>query len=109
MALDGGAVLTGRNGRGKTSLLQLLLLFYGESPNRIVTTEAGRKSFTGYYLPRTTSYLVYEYQRYDGQKRLAVVYADRKGERVFFRFIRANAPATSDSVNNSRRHFLNIV
>lgn len=89
MALDGGAVLTGRNGRGKTSLLQLLLLFYGESPNRIVTTEAGRKSFTGYYLPRTTSYLVYEYQRYDGQKRLAVVYADRKGERVFFRFIRA--------------------
>jgi DNA repair exonuclease SbcCD ATPase subunit len=89
MALDGGAVLTGRNGRGKTSLLQLLLLFYGESPNRIVTTEAGRKSFTGYYLPHTTSYLVYEYQRYDGQKRLAVAYADRNGERVFFRFIRA--------------------
>ncbi|HRJ54614.1 MAG TPA: ATP-binding protein [Candidatus Thiothrix moscowensis] len=89
MALDGGAVLTGRNGRGKTSLLQLLLLFYGESPNRIVTTEAGRKSFTGYYLPHTTSYLVYEYQRYDGQKRLVVAYADRNGERVFFRFIRA--------------------
>lgn len=89
MALDGGAVLTGRNGRGKTSLLQLLLLFYGESPNRIVTTEAGRKSFTGYYLPHTTSYLVYEYQRHDGQKRLAVAYADRNGERVFFRFIRA--------------------
>lgn len=89
MSLEGGAVLTGRNGRGKTSLLQLLLLFYGESPNRIVTTEAGRKPFTGYYLPRTTSYLVYEYQRQDGHKRLAVAYADRNGERVVFRFIRA--------------------
>ena len=89
MSLDGGAVLTGRNGRGKTSLLQLLLLFYGESPNRIVTTEAGRKTFTGYYLPRTTSYLVYEYQRHDGHKRLAVAYADRNGERVLFRFVRS--------------------
>lgn len=90
MALDDGAVLTGRNGRGKTSLLQLLLLFYGESPNRIVTTEAGRKSFAGYYLPNTTSYIVYEYQRYDEQKRLVVAYADRSGERVLFRFIRGD-------------------
>ena len=54
LPLAGGAVLTGRNGRGKTSLLQLLLLFYGESPNRIVTAEAGRDSFTGYYLPRSS-------------------------------------------------------
>ena len=88
MALAGGAVLTGRNGRGKTSLLQLLLLFYGESPNRIVTTAAGRKNFAGYYLPRVTSYLAYEYQRYDGHKRLVVAYADPNGDQVRFRFIR---------------------
>lgn len=89
LPLAGGAVLTGRNGRGKTSLLQLLLLFYGESPNRIVTAEAGRETFTGYYLPRTTSYLAFEYQRHGGHKRVAVAYADRAGERVLFRFIRS--------------------
>ena len=90
LPLDGGAVLTGRNGRGKTSLLQLLLLFYGESPNRIVTAEAGRDSFTGYYLPRTTSYLAFEYQRHGGHKRMVVAYADRAGERVLYRFIRSH-------------------
>lgn len=89
LPLAGGAVLTGRNGRGKTSLLQLLLLFYGESPNRIVTAEAGRETFTGYYLPRTTSYLAFEYQRHGGHKRMVVAYADRSGERVLYRFVRS--------------------
>jgi hypothetical protein len=90
LPLAGGAVLTGRNGRGKTSLLQLLLLFYGESPNRIVTAEAGRETFAGYYLPRTTSYLAFEYQRHGGHKRMVVAYADRTGERVLYRFIRSH-------------------
>lgn len=88
LPLDNGAVLTGRNGRGKTSLLQLLLLFYGESPSRIVTAEAGRDNFVGYYLPRTTSYIAFEYQRHGGQKRMAVAYSDKSGERVLYRFIR---------------------
>ena len=94
LPLDGGAVLTGRNGRGKTSLLQLLLLFYGESPNRIVTTEAGRESFVGYYLPRTTSYIGFEYQRHGGHKRMVVAYSDRSGERVLYRFIRSGYEVT---------------
>lgn len=88
LPVDGGAVLTGRNGRGKTSLLQLLPLFYGESPNRIVTAEAGRDSFIGYYLPRVTSYLAFEYMRPGGQPRMVVAYADRNGDRVLYRFVR---------------------
>ena len=88
LPLEGGTVLTGRNGRGKTSLLQLLLLFYGESPNKIVIAEAGRESFVGYYLPRTTSYLGFEYQRQGGHKRMVVAYPDKHGERVLYRFIR---------------------
>ena len=88
LPVDGGAVLTGRNGRGKTSLLQLLLLFYGESPNRIVTAEAGRQNFIGYYLPRITSYIAFEYQRLGGHKRMIVAYADRNGDRVLYRFVR---------------------
>ena len=59
--LEGGAVLTGRNGRGKTSLLQLLPVFFGENPNRIVGTETNRLNFAGYYLPRLTSYILFEY------------------------------------------------
>lgn len=88
LPVHGGAVLTGRNGRGKTSVLQLLLLFYGESPNRIVTAEAGRDTFVGYYLPRTTSYIAFEYRRPGGYKRMVVAYADRAGERVLYRFVR---------------------
>lgn len=61
--VDGGAVLTGRNGRGKTTLLQLVPIFYGENPARIVGTETNRLDFNGYYLPRLTSYIVFEYLR----------------------------------------------
>ena len=56
--LEGGAVLTGRNGRGKTTLLQLIPIFYGESPNRLLDKGANRKNFVEYYLPRSTSYIV---------------------------------------------------
>jgi len=87
MPVDEGAVLTGRNGAGKTSMLQLLPLFYGESPNRIVTAEAGRQSFIGYYLPHDTSYIVFEYE-HQGDKRQVAIYADRNGEKAIYRFIR---------------------
>lgn len=88
LPLEGGAVLTGRNGRGKTSMLQLLPLFYGESPNRIVTKEGNKKSFIDYYLPNATSYIVFEYQRPAGQKRLVVIYADTSAEHLCYRFVR---------------------
>jgi hypothetical protein len=55
--LDGGAVLTGRNGRGKTTLLQLLPIFYGENPARIVGTETNRLDFNAFYLLRRASYI----------------------------------------------------
>ncbi|MDD4964394.1 MAG: ATP-binding protein [Gallionella sp.] len=88
LPLEGGAVLTGRNGRGKTSMLQLLPLFYGESANRIVTKEGNKKSFIDYYLPNATSYIVFEYQRPAGQKRLVAIYADPSAENLRYRFVR---------------------
>ena len=36
LKLDGHTSLTGANGVGKTSLLRLIPLFYGESPNKLV-------------------------------------------------------------------------
>lgn len=61
MGIDGGMALTGRNGRGKTSLLSLALLFAGVEPRDVVSQ--GKDSFIDYYLPNQTSYLVYEYER----------------------------------------------
>ena len=86
--LDDGAVLTGRNGRGKTSLLQLLPVFFGENPNRIVGTETNRLNFAGYYLPRLTSYILFEYRRRDVTC-LMVMHASESGEGIRYRFVRA--------------------
>lgn len=88
LPLAGGTVLTGRNGRGKTSLLQLLPLFYGERPSAIASAEANRLGFVAYYLPRSTSYLVYEYVRQRDQRRCVIVHADRSGEQLRYRFLR---------------------
>ena len=86
--LDGGAVLTGRNGRGKTTLLQLIPIFYGENPTRIVGTETNRLDFNGYYLPRLTSYIIFEYRRRD-QTCLVVLHANEQGGERRYRFVRS--------------------
>jgi hypothetical protein len=84
----GGAVLTGRNGRGKTTLLQLVPIFYGESPARIVGTETNRLDFNGYYLPRLTSYICFEYQRREHCCLVVLHVAEQGGERRY-RFVRS--------------------
>lgn len=86
--LDGGAVLTGRNGRGKTTLLQLLPIFYGENPARIVGTEINRLDFNAFYLPRLTSYICFEYRRRD-QVCLVVLHQSQQGADRRYRFVRS--------------------
>lgn len=87
LVTDGGAVITGRNGRGKTSMLQFLPLFYGVNPNKLVSP--GKDSFIEYYLPNSTSYIVFEYQRADGSLRLVVAYSNTSSDKVFYRFVRS--------------------
>ena len=88
MPVSGGSVLMGRNGRGKTSMIQLLQLFYGESPSKIASSGAGKLNFSGYYLPRSTSYIVFEYQRGPGELRQVVVHSSANGEGIRYRFVR---------------------
>ena len=88
LPLAGGTAITGRNGRGKTSLLQLIPAFYGERPDRIVRPVSNKKSFARYYLPRSTSYAVYEYQR-DDVTCCAILFADETGDAVHYRFLRS--------------------
>lgn len=87
MSIDGGTALTGRNGQGKTSLLSLALIFAGVEPKDVVSQ--GKDSFVDYYLPNQTSYIVYEYERPNGDRRLAVAYSNSTAERVYFRFVKS--------------------
>ncbi|WP_200388656.1 ATP-binding protein [Thiocapsa imhoffii] len=111
--LTGGAVLTGRNGRGKTTLLQLVPIFYGENPSRIVGTETNRLDFNGYYLPRLTSYICFEYLRRDVPC-MVILHASQQGGERRYRFVRspyrADLFVLPDGINilqvpDLRRHF----
>ncbi len=86
LKLDGHTSLTGPNGVGKTSLLRLIPLFYGESPNKMVQGGGVNQSFVNYYLPHTTSFIIFEYSRY-GKVCMVVLHASRSAESVYYRFI----------------------
>jgi hypothetical protein len=111
--MEGGAVLTGRNGRGKTTLLQLVPIFYGENPARIVGTETNRLDFNAYYLPRLTSYICFEYLRRDVPC-MVILHASQQGGERRYRFVRSPYRADlfllPDGINilqapDLRRHF----
>ncbi len=86
LKLNGHTSLTGANGVGKTSLLRLIPLFYGESPNKLVQGGGVNQSFVQYYLPHTTSFIVFEYSR-RSKVCMVVLHASRSGESVYYRFI----------------------
>jgi len=84
--LDGHANINGVNAAGKTTLLRTIPLFYGENASRMLKGEQGKKAFTDHYLPRTTSYIVFEYAR-RGQLSMVVLHANATGESIQYRFI----------------------
>lgn len=82
--LSDGAILTGDNGAGKTSLLSLIPIFYGENPSQCTS---GSSSFADFYLPHSTSYVIFEYQRRNVNC-MSILYS--VGEAAFnYRFIRS--------------------
>jgi hypothetical protein len=62
MNIEGGTSLAGANGSGKTSILKLIPMFYGNAPSEIIESGGAAQRFIDYYLPHTTSYIVYEYE-----------------------------------------------
>lgn len=72
--LDGHVHISGRNGRGKTTLIRLIPLFYGEQPSRIVRSAGSVvRSLREFMFSRSTSYVAFEYQNHDGIK-LAILH-----------------------------------
>ena len=85
--LDGHINLSGTNGAGKTTFLRLIQLFWGERPSNIVGGTGSKKGFIEYYLPRNSSYLIYEYQRPLKQICHVMIQSDGRGAK--YRFIDA--------------------
>ena len=80
------ANLSGTNGAGKTTLLKLIPCFYGASPSQIVQKVGKRRSFVDYYLPRSTSLLIFEYSNHRGLM-CGVVYRHSSGDKPAYRFL----------------------
>ncbi|MDP3878066.1 MAG: ATP-binding protein [Methylobacter sp.] len=84
--LDGHTNLNGVNGAGKTTLLRLVPLFFGERPGRLVPKSRVTDSFAKHYLPNESSYIIFEYQRYE-QTCMVLMYASPNEEGLCYRFV----------------------
>lgn len=72
--LDGHVHVSGRNGRGKTTLIRLIPLFYGEQPSKLVKPSGSVvRSLREFMFSRSTSYVAFEYENHDGIK-LAILH-----------------------------------
>ncbi|MFC6441464.1 ATP-binding protein [Bowmanella sp. JS7-9] len=83
LKLDGHTNICGTNASGKTTLQRLIPVFYGEYPSRVVP--ATRDSFERWYLPRQSSFIIYEFVRAEGD--LCQVVLSSNGNGVQYRFI----------------------
>ena len=83
LKLNGHTNICGTNASGKTTLQRLIPVFYGEYPSRVVP--ATRDSFERWYLPRESSYIIYEFERGDQEFCQAVLTSNGNG--VIYRII----------------------
>jgi hypothetical protein len=83
LKLKGHTNICGTNASGKTTLQRLIPVFYGEYPSRVVP--ATRDSFERWYLPRESSFIIYEYER--NEHDLCQVVLASNGNGVNYRFI----------------------
>ncbi|WP_419739235.1 ATP-binding protein [Ruegeria sp.] len=86
--LDGNVLITGTNAAGKTSVIQALPLGFGLPPHKL-SRKAQDKTFFGHYLPRTTSYVAFEYRNRAGSKRAVIMHLATTEEKLVYRFVRS--------------------
>ncbi|GHE80162.1 ATP-binding protein [Thalassotalea profundi] len=86
--LAGNTNITGDNGLGKTSLIKLPVIFYGANPadvNIKENKETNYKGFSGRYLPRDGSYVIFEYAT-KHEKKCVVFLPDANSEEGICRY-----------------------
>lgn len=84
-----GAAITGKNGVGKTTTLQLIPLFLGSSPNHIVQSGGTREHMLRFVLPHPQCAVAFEYQRGDTEDdiRLSILRRQDGSDAPEYRFI----------------------
>ena len=88
--LDGNTNVNGRNAAGKTALIKMVPSFYGVAPGTLQRESTNSRSFANYYLPNTTSYLAFVYQR--NGKFVTVVITRKAGTTsLVYRFVLGRA------------------
>lgn len=83
--MERGALLQGTNAAGKTSTLRLIPIAFGAQPSDLVQQSGVMKSFSDFYLPRSTSYIVYQFER--GDQRFCAVLTPKPEGGVVYRFL----------------------
>jgi DNA repair exonuclease SbcCD ATPase subunit len=86
--ISGNTNITGDNGLGKTSLIKLPIIFYGAIPTDVnikENKETNYKGFSGRYLPRDGSYVVFEYVA-QNQKKCVVFLPDSNSKEGICRY-----------------------
>lgn len=86
--IDAHTAIIAENGSGKTALIKLLPLFYGEEPRDVVLSYE-QSNFFNFYLPTPASYIAFEYINHAGETRSVVMHADPSGSSLQYRFVRA--------------------
>lgn len=86
--VDAHTAIIAENGSGKTVLIKLLPLFYGEEPRDIVLS-VEQSNFFRLYLPTPASYIAFEYVNHAGETRSVIMHADPAGASLQYRFVRA--------------------
>lgn len=82
---EGNTNFSGDNGAGKSSMLQLIPFFWGAEPFNLLRPASGRKTFIDWYLPHSSSMLIFEYHRQDGPC-FVMVYRQSSRDAPAYRF-----------------------
>ena len=103
ISCKGHTVNFGNNGAGKTSIINLVPIFYGLTPNTLFYQRGNKSSFVDFYLPYSTSMIVFEYLK-KGQKKNSIVF--RHNDSYRYCFVDGDAEKilfSSESLDNLRK------
>lgn len=86
----GGAAITGANGVGKTTMLQVIALFFGYSPGKLVQAGENTLPMLRFILPHPESAIIFEYDRGTDQEEICHVILRRESNSDVgeYRFVR---------------------